>query len=117
MPAKKLKQKILQSKPPSRKSAPPSLKGLTQGVGNRTVTDAARNKFEVFDLNTSVPVMQKSYTKNEVEFLCMPFGIEHFQVKLSKCGKKLSFARACLSFFAEEKHMKVQFGRDILGRS
>ena len=57
MPAKKPKQKIPQGKPPSRKSAPPSLEGLTQGVGNLTVTDAARNKFEVFDLNTSVPVM------------------------------------------------------------
>ena len=119
MPAKN-KQKIPQGKPPSRKSAPASLKGLTRAVGHLTVTDAARN--EVFDLNTSVPVMQKTYTKNEVdkyevEFLCMPFGIEHFQVKLSKCGKKLSFAHACPSFFAEEKRMKAQFGKDILGRS
>ena len=56
--------------------------------------------------------MQKNYTKNEVDkyevdFLCMPFGIEHFQIKFSKCGKKLSFTHACASFFAEEKRIKV----------
>ena len=122
MPAKNPKQKIPQGKPPSRKSAPPSLEALTQGVGSLTVTDAARNNFEMFDLNTSVPVMQKNYTKNEVnkykvEFLCMLFGIEHFQVKLSKCGNKLSFVHACPSFFAEEKRMKVHSRKDILGRS
>ena len=122
MPAKNPKQKIPQGKPPSRKSTPPSLEALTQGVGNLTVTDAAQNKFEMFALNTSVPVMQKNCTKNEVnkyevEFLCMPFGIEHFQFKLSKGGKKLSFTHACPSFFEEEKRMKVQFGKDILGRS
>ena len=66
----------------------------------------------MFNLNTSVPVMQKNYTKNEVDkyevdFLCMPFGIEHFQIKFSKCRKKLSFTHACASFFAEEKRMKV----------
>ena len=41
MPAEKPKQKIPQGKSPSRKSAPPSLEALIQGVGSLIVTDAA----------------------------------------------------------------------------
>ena len=120
---KKPKKKIPQGKPP-RKSAPSSLGGLAESLGNLKVKEdeVTKTKIEWFNFDSVVPFMQKDYTKNdidkhEIEFLCMPFGKEHFRCKLSKCGTVIAFWQATPAFFGEEKRMKSQFGKDINGNS